>query len=364
MVDAEIDARALKNRRSLQSPPSSFINLKVRQVFSMKRTCSRSPLTMRSKGAAPLRMRIIRFGDHVGSIGSKADLDRRLSGRVGIIPVANIMMMMPWRISPSADGALLFVTNLDSRVPGVHVLNALDGSYVRAFCEGSELMPLAICVHHQLLLVAESDQIHVIDIPSESLVRTIGRAGNGDGDGELDGPAGMCVSGDLLFVCETLAHFRQRSSRVSVFQLSTGEFLRTFGAQGSGSAEMSDLTGMCLSPDGELLFVADGGNHCVHVFRAADGAHVRTIGSKGNDDGQFNYPYDVCVSPSGEWLFVAELRNKRVQVLSASDGTYARTLGEDVVNKPMGMCVAAQGASNLLYVTDCIGFDRIHAFSL
>jgi DNA-binding beta-propeller fold protein YncE len=348
----------------------------------MKRTCSRSPLTMRSKNAAPLRTRIVRFGDHVRSVGSKADLDRCLGINTGSPRISSgshqaagessstasasvPFALHPWRISPSADGALLFVTNLDSRMLGVHVLRALDGSYVRAFCEDSALSPLAICVHNQCLLVAESDQIHVIDISTETLVRKIGRSGDGDGDGDLSSPAGVCVFGDLVYVCDT--NFRQclcASSRVSVFRLSTGEFLRTISAHGSGPTAMGELTGMCLSPDGELLFVADGNHHCVHVFRTVDGAHVRTIGSKGSGDGQFNYPYDVCVSPSGEWLLVADLRNKRVQVLSASDGTHALTLDEDVVNHPMGMCVATQGASTLLYVTDRIGFDRIHAFSL
>ena len=106
-----------------------------------------------------------------------------------------------------------------------------------------------------------------------------------------------------------------------------GEFVRAFGAEGSGAGEFQYPWGLCVSPDGELLSVADQGNHRLQVVRTSDGAHVRTIGSEGSDDGQFNYPTHVCLSHSGEFLFVSDTHNSRVQVLRASDGSHVRTIG-------------------------------------
>ena len=80
--------------------------------------------------------------------------------------------------------------------------------------------------------------------------------------------------------------------------------------------------GVCLSANGEWLFVADCTSCRVRVFRARNGKHVHTIGCKGGGEGQFYGLRSVCVSPNGEFLFVTDsvtyYLNNRVQAFSLS----------------------------------------------
>jgi len=305
---------------------------------------------MRSKRAAPEHAHRDRFGDHIGSIGSKGDLER---GQFRI-------RLWPWRIAVSADGKLLYVACRNAC--GVHVLSSSDGSYVRQFRDDNALIDdvSAICVHGDLLVVAEEGRkVFVFNTLDESLVRTIDRPGASD---VFSVTTGVCVFDDLVYVCEDGA-----SSCVQEFSLSEGALLRTIGARGSEPSVLGDFNGVCLSPDGSLMFVIDTANYCVHVFRTLDGARVNSFGTKGPGVGQFNYPTEVRTSPSGEWLFVVESRNKRVQALrlrgSDVDGMHAHTIGGDVLHGlPLGCAVCP--TSGLLYVTDTAGVDRVHAFAL
>lgn len=119
----------------------------------------------------------------------------------------------------------------------------------------------------------------------------------------------MCLSldDDLLYFCD------QRLGLVITLRSLDGAFVGAFGS-------IPSPTGLCISHNGELMFVADSSHHCICVFRTSDSSHVRTIGSQGHDVGQFNWPCAVCLSPDGEWLVVADVENLRVQAVRASDG--------------------------------------------
>ena len=140
-----------------------------------------------------------------------------------------------------------------------------------------------------------------------------------------------------------------------------GKLERTFGSRGKGAGQTLDPFGVCVSPDGELLFVAERNNHRVQVLRASDGAHVRSVGSKGSGHDQFKYPSFVCLSRDGAVLFVADTANHRVQVLRAADGAYVRTIGSKgqrpgQFKDPRGMCLSLDGEH--LFVVG-FGNDRV-----
>ena len=106
-----------------------------------------------------------------------------------------------------------------------------------------------------------------------------------------------------------------------------GEFVRAFGSEGIGAGQFNQPWGMCMSSDGDLLFVAEYGNHRVQVVRESDGSPVRSIGSQGSGAAQFIGPSFVYLSHDGSCLFVSDTYNHRVQVLRASDGSHVRTIG-------------------------------------
>jgi iron(III) transport system ATP-binding protein len=98
---------------------------------------------------------------------------------------------------------------------------------------------------------------------------------------------------------------------------------------------------MCVSLKHGLVVVSDtppgapsiGGQ--LHVHSLADGSLVRSIGSKGSGKAQFSFSCGgLCVSPDGDSVLVAESHNNRVQEVRIDDGSWVRFVGVDVLKGP------------------------------
>ena len=76
----------------------------------------------------------------------------------------------------------------------------------------------------------------------------------------------------------------------------------------------------------ETLFLVDAGQEmcCVRKWSIPDARLIATFGSPGSDPGQFKCPVGICTSPDGELLFVADQDTLRVQVLRSTDGAPVR----------------------------------------
>ncbi len=93
--------------------------------------------------------------------------------------------------------------------------------------------------------------------------------------------------------------------------------------------------GMCVSLKHGLVIVTDDGTMQLHVHSLDDGSLVRTIGSKGSGKGQFNFVCGgLCVSPDGDSVLVAEYYNDRVQEVNIMDSSWVRFVGEGVLRQP------------------------------
>lgn len=216
----------------------------------------------------------------------------------------------------SHDGAHVLVT--DGLNNSVHVLRAADGEQERTIGnhgsnEEQLLQPYSMCLSHdkQSVLALDSAYLRVLElrVSDGAYVRTIGPYAYGNSEpNHFDTPRGMCLSpdGELLYVVDS------GNRRVQVLRTADGAHARTISA--AHLEQFQDPHGVCVSHDGTLLFVTDCGAHCVHVVRATDGERVHTIGSPGAGAGQFNAPEGVCLSPDGDLLFVADTLNHRVQV--------------------------------------------------
>ncbi len=96
--------------------------------------------------------------------------------------------------------------------------------------------------------------------------------------------------------------------------------------------------GMCVARNHGLVIFSenqdrDGFQLLVHSL--ADGSLVRSIGSKGSGKGQFNFSCGgLCVSPDGDSVLVAEWHNNRVQQVRIVDGSWVRFIGEGVLKLP------------------------------
>ena len=75
----------------------------------------------------------------------------------------------------------------------------------------------------------------------------------------MDEPHGITVdSNGLVYVCECGNH------RVSVFT-SEGQFVTSFGREGSGPGEFSYPEGLAVDNSG-VVYVCDTKNNCVQIF--------------------------------------------------------------------------------------------------
>jgi DNA-binding beta-propeller fold protein YncE len=207
----------------------------------------------------------------------------------------------PWGVCISPDGNELYVADKSNH--RIQVFRAIDGSYVRTIGQGQLKCPRGVCVSRngEEIYVSSSrnNGIHVLHPRDGSLLRTIGQ-------GHLVDPDELCLSpdGQELFVADR--------EKIAVLRVTDGGYIRSIFSVVNGYAE-PELSGICLSQDGEKIYVTDGAYSHIQVLRTEDGSLIQTIGNHGETAGEFITPLGVCVSPNGE-LFVADTWNHRIQV--------------------------------------------------
>jgi DNA-binding beta-propeller fold protein YncE len=106
------------------------------------------------------------------------------------------------------------------------------------------------------------------------------------------------------------------------------------------------------------LIIASGVAQLLHMHSLADGSLVRSIGSKGSDKGQLSFgDGGLCVSPDGDSVLVAEYYNDRVQQVRIVDGSWVRFVGASMLDKPQFVDCSAEV---IAVSEDC---NRISVFS-
>ena len=101
-----------------------------------------------------------------------------------------------------------------------------------------------------------------------------------------------------------------RNSRIQVLS-NGGEFLRSFGCDENGVNKLNGPCGVCVA--GQYVYVANWNNHNVSVF-TTEGVYVTSFGGQwGNNEGDFNNPWGVCVDRDG-FVYVCDYKNHRIQV--------------------------------------------------
>jgi len=184
--------------------------------------------------------------------------------------------------------------------------------------------------------------------PDGKLVRQIDRPGG------FRRPTGMAYDAGrrLFYVVDTLAH------DVCVFRL-TGEYLRCFGAPGTGDGLLNFPTYIAVDGQG-LIYVTDSLNFRVQIFNAEE-KYVRQIGKLGDATGFMAVPKGVAVDSHGH-LYVADSALSTVQVFDR-DGTLLLAFGErgdgpGSFQIPTGLAI---GPGDRIYVCDAFA-RRLQVF--
>jgi uncharacterized protein (TIGR03663 family) len=195
------------------------------------------------------------------------------------------------------------------------------------------------------------------------------RPGAGSGRGQFSGPRGLSVAGDdsAIYVVD------MGNARVERFD-GLGQFVGIWGGTDSNvvfSKTDSGLgpTGIAVSADGQLIYVADTWAHRIVVLDNS-GRMVREFGTYADtadspdpsvSPGSFFGPRSIAVTD--DEIYVVDTGNERVQVL-ALDGTFKRAFGgygtePGQLIEPVGIAIGPDGR---VYVADS-GNGRISIYS-
>jgi hypothetical protein len=136
-------------------------------------------------------------------------------------------------------------------------------------------------------------------------------------DQSLQGPWGIAVTDQFLFVADTWNH------RILKFNLD-GTFLASYGQNGDVASNPDNGgLGIFFGPRGivhlgnNVLAVTDTGNHRIQIMDV-DGNYLGQVGNLGEFGtalGQFYEPVGIAVGPDGS-VFVADTWNSRMQQLT------------------------------------------------
>ena len=219
----------------------------------------------------------------------------------------------PEGVCISPDGSELYVA--DRYNNRINVFNPIDGSYVcrlvgRRLVDETRIFleePRGICISAdgELLYVADFNGVQVLSVDGAH-IRTINvQNPPARWDEPHFPPVGLCLSrnNDLLFVTTYFGD-------IVVFRTSDDTISTRFDIWVHRGPASSNI---CLSPDGEELYISQTRYDFVQVLRIADGSLIQRIGEYGQTAGKMFGPQGVCVSPDGE-MFVADTGNYRVQV--------------------------------------------------
>jgi hypothetical protein len=180
----------------------------------------------------------------------------------------------------------------------------------------------------------------------------------GDGPGEFNAPFDVAVSPDG----GTISVSDSGNDRIQQFDPS-GNYLDTFGSQGSAVGQFDTPKGLTYDSAG-YLYIVDSGNNRIAV--ALSSSVIGTSGTSGTALGQFQEAINLGVGSRG--IYVADTGNNRVQIfdpMATGDGAASTTFGvrgsistELSLNQPLAVAAATDLLQEKIYIADT-GNNRI-----
>lgn len=265
---------------------------------------------------------------------------------------ANGLFTQPNGIAISSTGDIAVS---DTQKHCVHLLNSSGMS--KMDFGGEELnypVGVAFDITEKNVIVADRDNHRVLVYSTKTgkLIRKIGRRGSGEG--QFDGPSGICVDGEgRIVVADWNNH------RIQVFS-SDGIFMFTFGDTIKNKLKHPRAVTFC--NERNRFVVSDTGNNVLKVFDPK-GKFSHSIGTPGVKKGQLYSPRGVTVDKLDR-IVVCDFDNHRVQFFRFdgtclnSFGCKGKSLGQ--FNRPMGVALLKD---HQIVISDW-GNDRIQVFSI
>ena len=156
----------------------------------------------------------------------------------------------------------------------------------------------------------------------------------GTGPLQFNGPYGIAINGDIMYVSENRGH--------RIHKLTLGRnFLGTFGNKGSRKGQFSHPQDICIGHDGRI-YVADYINHRIQVFHQ-DETFSHNIDNNVSGNKEFSCPIGLSFDHL-DYLHVTCYRSNIVIVFTP-EGQYIRQYGHSYLNNPSGIAIDSAGNS-------------------
>ena len=150
------------------------------------------------------------------------------------------------------------------------------------------------------------------------------------GAGELDYITAIDLQANLLFVAG------HTDELIKVYDVTSREFLYSFGSHGTGNGQFNNIKGITVSKN--RVYATDNGVAAGRVqYFTLNGEYLGQWGSVGSGDGQFSFMYNIASHPISGNIYVADYGNDRIQAFD-TDGTF---LWKQTVIGAFGVCVDA-----------------------
>jgi DNA-binding beta-propeller fold protein YncE len=210
-------------------------------------------------------------------------------------------------------GDKVFVSNFNAH--NISVFNRSDLSFITSFGsegdkDGQFYCPNGIASYNDKLYVADcfNHRICVFKQSDYSFVTSFG------GKHILNQPRYLCVSEVDQRLCVT-----DRNGIIS-FNLNDYSLHKHF------STRLNNAQGICLSPNGSSLYVAEMNKHRVVEVDIKNDEIIRSVGTHGQGNGQLDCPLGVYLSADGEYVLVSEVFNHRISVFKTSDLSFVKQI--------------------------------------
>ena len=261
-------------------------------------------------------------------------------------------------LTPQTAGPHQLLITMD----GQHVQNSPNDLDVRpkrdyhALCNAQQVIqcnkPRCVAIHDNGDIYVGSDDhcIYVFDQAGQ-LKNTIGSRGSGDG--QFTYPHSISIKGDVLYVADGGNHRVQKLT-------TSGKFLHKFGQHGSGKRQFNLPCGVIIDSNNKLI-VSDHNNNSIQIFNE-NGGLLLTMDGKGSGNHSFRSPWGLALDPQGN-IHVAAFGSKTIKVFT-KEGVYVRMYGDP--KGPSGIAIVDEGYSlvcewggNCLSIYDPEG-NKIH----
>eukprot|EP00731_Ephydatia_muelleri_P007876 Em0004g214a len=251
-----------------------------------------------------------------------------------------------------------YTITLTPQTAGPHqLLITMDGQHVqyspnnldvrpkrdyRMLCNAQQVIqcnrPTCVAIHDNgdIYVVSDDGCIYVFDQTAQ-LKNTI--SSHGSGDGQFSYPCGISIKGDVLYVADSGNHRVQKLT-------SSGKFLHKFGQQGSGHGQFNSPWRVIIDSNNKLI-VSEFNNHRIQIFNE-DGGWLLTIDGNGSGNHRFQSPWGLALDPQGN-IHVASWGSNTIKVFT-KEGVYVRMYGDP--NYPNGIAIDDEGYS---LVNECWG---------